>query len=136
MGERSDSDVGAGVGTPENLNGLFPLTPALSPGEREKRLAPFCRWWHRLYLNLNARSAVTKPPISESPQRLRGVLPLPKGEGRGEGEGKPRRRPSSALGHDSPWVCLIRLTHFQSHPQQGIEYNPIDNCYSVLQILA
>ena len=42
-------------GTVENLNRLFPLTPALSLGEREKRLAPFCFWWH--CLNLSPRFA-------------------------------------------------------------------------------
>src|SRR6185369_9536352 len=54
-------------------NGSFPLTPALSPEEREDR-SPVL-------------SQSAAPLCSESGNRC---LPLPKGEGRGEGEGEVR----------------------------------------------
>src|SRR5438132_4015419 len=64
-----------------STNGSFPLTPALSPGEREKRSPS----------RIESKS-------DETPRRVRGqetrrtVLPLPEGEGRGEGEQGARSR--------------------------------------------
>ena len=49
----------------------FPLTPALSLGERE-----------------NLRQRVRKPSVSGMLGRRSAKPPLPKGEGRGEGEGE------------------------------------------------
>ena len=54
---------------------LFPLTPALSLGEREQ-LSPVFR-------DLGARSAMTALGLRE---RRDAILPLPEGEGWGEGE--------------------------------------------------
>ena len=48
----------------------FPLTPALSPGERE-----------------NTGQSSGEPDASDTGERRRAAPPLPKGEGRGEGEG-------------------------------------------------
>src|SRR5204863_308653 len=75
--QKSESDRLERTG-PEG--GFFPLTPALSPKERENR-GPVLRH--------------TRAP--ELFQRQRAGLPLPKGEGRGEGEGSarsPELRPS------------------------------------------
>src|SRR6266436_4777294 len=52
------------------LDGPFPLTPALSPGERENRI---------LSLEKSGRLALIETRMM--------ALPLPGGEGRGEGEG-------------------------------------------------
>jgi hypothetical protein len=52
-----------------NMNGPFPLTPALSLGERE----------HRMPRHENSGSAGKL-------DTGRMILPLPKGEGRGEGK--------------------------------------------------
>jgi len=68
-------------------NGSFPLTPALSPEERENR-SPVLR-----------QSAASL--CSESGIRC---LPLPKGEGRGEGEGEVRQHDGLAIG--SPAALL------------------------------
>ena len=54
---------------PFGRNALFPLTPALSRGEREKPV-PRCDW------SVPVGFAITQPKIP----------PLPGGEGRGEGE--------------------------------------------------
>jgi len=53
-----------------NSNPSFPLTPALSPWERENRFAALYQSAAPLWSGSGAR-----------------YLPLPKGEGRGEGEG-------------------------------------------------
>src|SRR5579871_2839936 len=65
---------------PSNCHALFPLTPALSPGERGKRsqsfgetMAEFCTMTFEVY---------------KSSQRL---FPLPKGEGQGEGKAASNR---------------------------------------------
>ena len=68
-------------------NGSFPLTPALSPEEREDR-SPVL-------------SQSAAPLCSESGNRC---LPLPKGEGRGEGEGEVRQHDGLASG--SPAALL------------------------------
>jgi len=47
----------------------FPLTPALSLGEREQRIP-----------------SLDKPALSDSSHRLPAILPLPWGEVRGEGK--------------------------------------------------
>src|SRR6185369_1203019 len=63
-----------------NSNAPFPLTPALSPRERENRSPVF-------------RQSPT-PLCSES---RNACLPLPKGEGRGEGEGDGRQHDGYAI---------------------------------------
>jgi hypothetical protein len=50
----------------------FPLTPALSLGERAKQVAPLA--------DLDARSTGAARPL---------LFPLPEGEGQGEGNGAP-----------------------------------------------
>src|SRR2546427_7423741 len=54
--------------------GLFPLTPALSPGERGNR-----------------RQSAGKSAAARTSERWARGLPLPRGEGRGEGEGGVRQ---------------------------------------------
>jgi Acyl-protein synthetase, LuxE len=67
-----DLEIGELVATSPgvaNSDGSFPLTPALSSGEREPR-----------------RPRVQTPGAPEMPARRDAVLPLPEGEGWGEGE--------------------------------------------------
>jgi hypothetical protein len=54
-------------------NALFPLTPALSPGEREFTCA-----------------SLSTAKSSRVVGKLARILPLPEGEGRGEGEQRER----------------------------------------------
>ena len=60
----------------------FPLTPALSPRERESR-----------------SPSLDKPGCADSPNALATIPPLPKGEGRGEGERGARAQLDSAPTH-------------------------------------
>ena len=62
-------------------NGAFPLTPALSPGEREPRSPSKAK-----PDNSSSPTAPTKQAGTESTKQLRAIPPLPAGEGRGEGE--------------------------------------------------
>jgi cobalamin-dependent methionine synthase I/methionine synthase I (cobalamin-dependent) len=55
---------------------LFPLTPALSPGERENR-SP----------SSGKTLAASSPAITQISESARHLSPLPKGEGQGEGKG-------------------------------------------------
>ena len=65
---------------------VFPLTPALSLGERENR-----------------RQSVGKAEITERVERCALLLPLPKGEGRGEGEQDARQQIASGVSERDCW---------------------------------
>ncbi|HYV29191.1 MAG TPA: PVC-type heme-binding CxxCH protein, partial [Candidatus Eisenbacteria bacterium] len=89
------SDVCHTNATPAK-NAAFPLTPALSPGERESRI-----------------QFLDKPEHLGLANRLTKVLPLPKGAGRGEGKRRFRRACSVAFARppcEGRSICvLLRL---------------------------
>jgi len=73
--EKSQSRIEGGVDAGLSAGAPFPLTPALSPGERE-----------------HSRRSFGEPTDGLSVDGQAAVLPLPGGEGRGEGERRPRTR--------------------------------------------
>src|SRR5437667_10616722 len=78
---------------------LLPLTPALSPPERENR-----------------SSVLRQSPAPLCPESRNRCLPLPKGEGRGEGEGIGRR--SGDLTFQKKSLARHSLQNRHSRPQQ------------------
>jgi 5-methyltetrahydrofolate--homocysteine methyltransferase len=86
---------------PQKNRTLFPLTPALSPGERENRSQSPGKTM--------AESSSDTKRIAESEQRL---SPLPKGEGQGEGKGGVQQTGASAT------PLPLRLSGSQPFTQQ------------------
>ena len=88
---------------PSAANNAFPLTPALSPGEREKGTPPSAP------TNAPRIKSAEPPKSNDSAQRGQAVLPLPAGEGRGEGE-----RPAQSKAPATTWGLAPEL--FGKHP--------------------
>ncbi|MCI0541558.1 MAG: DUF1587 domain-containing protein, partial [Verrucomicrobiales bacterium] len=91
-------------------NAPFPLTPALSRGEREKRTPSL----DESGIASDAKSADKTERSALVPHR-RTVLPLPEGEGRGEGEGRQQTSGAQSLANNaSHWALDPAL--FGHHP--------------------
>lgn len=73
---------------PFNLVGCLPLTPALTPEEREKRSQRFGEITPHLHRETENGSCSTIHALYKITQRL---FPLPGGEGQGEGQGEGKR---------------------------------------------
>ena len=88
----------------------FPLTPALSPGERE-----------------NLRQRVRKPSVSGMLGRRSARLPLPKGEGWGEGEG--RNRPAIPREDElcSPQTTFQILVALGALTRRGVTHSTVES---------
>lgn len=76
--------------TRPGLIAAFPLTPALSPGERENRIPSLALTG--LVLRSTLQVVATESKCRSTTTGRSNFLPLPKGEGRGEGEERSRRR--------------------------------------------